>query len=57
MEHVLCSHLSNHLETNNIHRKGFSTETQLIPVLEDWLSLLDKRIRTDVLLIDFSKAF
>lgn len=64
MEHVLCSHLSNHLEINNIltlhqhgFRKGLSTETQLISVLRDWLSSLDKRIRTDVLLIDFSKAF
>ena len=44
---------SNYLGT----RKGFSTETQLISVLDDWLSSLDKRIRTDVLLIDFSKAF
>ena len=59
MEHILCSHLSDHLEINNIltphqhgFRKGFSTET-----LDDWLSSLDKRIRTDVLLIDFSKAF
>ena len=41
MEHVLmCSHLFNHLEINNIltphqhgFRKGFSTETQLISVL------------------------
>lgn len=64
MEHVLCSYLSNHLEINNIltlhqhgFRKGLSTETQLISVLEDWLSSLDKCIRTDVLLIDFSKAF
>ena len=64
MEHVLCSHLSNHLEINNIltphqhgFRKGFSTETQLISVLDDWLSSLDKQTRTDVLLIDFSKAF
>ena len=63
-EHILCSHLSDHLEINNIltphqhgFRKGLSTETQLISVLDDWLSLLDKRIRTDVLLIDFSKAF
>ena len=38
-------------------RKGFSTETHLISVLVDWLSLLDKQTRTDVLLIDFSKAF
>ena len=45
MEHVLCSHLSKHLEINNIltphqhgFRKGFSTENQLISVLDDWLS-------------------
>ena len=59
MEHVLCCHLSNHLEISNIltphqhgFRKGFSTEIQLISVLDDWLSSLDKRIRTDVFLID-----
>ena len=64
MEHVLCSHLSNHLEINNIltphqhgFRKGFSTETQLISVLDDWLSSLDKQTMKDVLLIEFSKAF
>lgn len=64
MEHVLCSPLSNHPEINNIltphqhcFRKEFSTETQLISVLDGWLSSRDKRIRTDVLLIDFSKAF
>ena len=64
MERVLCSHLFNHLEISNIltrhqhgFREGFSTETQLISVLDDWLSLLDKRIRTDVIFIDFSNAF
>ena len=64
MEHVLCSHLSNHLEINHfltphqhVFQKGFCTETQLISVLDDWSSSLDKQTRTDVLLIDFSKAF
>ena len=45
MEHVLCSHLSNHLEIDNILTpyqhgfwKGFSSETQLISVFDDWLS-------------------
>lgn len=37
--------------------KGFSTLTQLIAILDDWFSSLDKRIRTDVLLLDFAKAF
>ena len=52
------------LEINNIltpHQhgfwKGFSTEIQLISVLDNWLSLLDKHIRTHVILIDFSKVF
>ena len=64
MEHVLCSHMSKFFQANNIlsphqhgFRKGFSTETQLITVLDDWLRSLDKRRRTDVLLLDFSKAF
>ena len=55
MTHFLCSRLSDHLEANNIltpHQhgfcKGFSTETQLISVLDDWLTSLDKQIRTDV---------
>ena len=49
IEHVLCSHISKHLEINNIltpHQhgflKGFSTETQLISALDVWLSSLDK---------------
>ena len=37
--------------------KGFSTITQLITVLDDWFSSLDKRTKTDVLLLDLSRAF
>ena len=66
MEHVITSHMSRYFEGENIptphqqgFRKGFSTETQLISVFDDWFTslVLDKRVRTDVLLIDFSKAF
>ena len=56
MEHVLCSHLSNHIEINNIltpHQhgfwKGFCTETHPISILDNWFSSLDKRISADVL--------
>lgn len=64
MEHVIPSHMPRYLEVNNIltphqhgFRRGFSTETQLISVLNDWCTSLDKRRRTDVVLLDFSKAF
>ena len=64
MENVLSSHMSRYFKVNNIlkpHQHGFhkgsSTETQLISVLNDWFTSLDKRRRTDVLLLDFSKAF
>ena len=64
MEHVVSSHMSRYFEVRNIltphqhgFRKGFSIETQLISVLDDWFTSLDRRIRTDVFLHDFSKAF
>ena len=65
MEHVVSSHIMlRYFEARNIltphqHRicKGFSTKTQLISVLDDWFTSLDRRIHTDVLLLDFSKAF
>ena len=64
MEHIVLSSMSKYLSENNIltthqhgFRKGYSTITQLITVLDDWFSALDKRKRTDVLLLDFAKAF
>ena len=64
MEHIVLSSMSRHFSNNDIitplqhgFRKGFSTVTQLITVLDDWFSSLDKRTRTGVLLLDFSRAF
>ena len=64
MEHIVLSSMSRYFSRNDIitplqhgFRRGFSTVTQLITVLDDWFSSLDKRIRTDALLLDFSKAF
>ena len=64
MEHIVLSSWSKHFSDNDIitpyqhgFRKDFSPVTQLITVLGDWFSSLDKRTRTDVLLLDFAKAF
>ena len=64
MEHIVLSSMSRHFSNNDIitplqhgFRKGFSTVTQLITVLDNWFSSLDKRTRTGVLLLDFSRAF
>ena len=64
MEHIVCSSMYSYLSEHNIlttyqhgFRKGTSTLTQLISVLDDWAHSLDNRFRTDVFLIDFSKAF
>ena len=64
MEHIVLSPMSKYFSNNDIiiphqhgFRKGFSTLTQLITVLDDWFSSLDRRTRTNVLLLDFAKAF
>ena len=63
-EHFLCSTMMTHLDTcgiltNDQHgsRKGLSTETQLLAAVHDWSHTLHKGGQTDVLLLDFSKAF
>ena len=64
MEYIVLSSTSKYLSQNNVltthqhgFRKGYSTVTQLITVLDDWFFALDKRTRSDVLLLDFAKAF
>ena len=64
MEHIVLSSTSKHFSNNDIirpyqhgFRKGFATVTQLITVLDDWFFSLDNCTRTDVLLLDFAKAF
>ena len=63
MEHIVLNSMSKYFSNNDIiiphqhgFRKGFSTLTQLITVLDDWFSSLDRRTRTNVLLLDFAKA-
>jgi len=62
-EHILSSSIMKHLETNNIihyHQHGFrcnhSCETQLISV-QDLIFNYNKNIQTDLISMDFAKAF
>ena len=64
LEHVVCRHLMNHLEQNNIlthlnhgFRSGYSCETQLLTTTHDFLRSLDNGRQVDVAILDFSKAF
>ena len=64
LERVICKHLLNHFEKNNIltnlnhgFRSGYSCETQLLVTLNELLHFNDKGLQTDVAILDFSKAF
>lgn len=64
MEHIVLSHMAKHLSLHNIlldtqhgFRERLSTVTQLISSIHDWALNLEKRSQTDVILLDFSKAF
>ena len=64
LEHIICKHMLNHLEehevlTNLQHgfRSGFSCETQLLITSHDIIQDFDKKKQTDLVILDFSKAF
>ena len=64
MEHIILSHMSKRLSWNNIlidqqhgFREKFSCETQLISAVHDWAKGINLCQQTDVILLDFSKAF
>ena len=64
MEHIILSHIAKHLAANRIlidnqhgFREKLSCETQLVEAIHDWAWTIDKECQTDVLLLDFSKAF
>ena len=61
MEHIIVSHLMKHLEIQNIlfplqhgYRRNHSCESQLLSLFED---LVSSTTQTDMLIMDFSKAF
>ena len=64
MEHILVSNLTNHLEGNKLLTKsqhGFrakhSCESQLIQLTNELSQNLDDGIQTDLIVLDFAKAF
>ena len=64
LERIICRHLLNHLEKNNIltklnhgFRSGFSCETQLLTTAFDLFNSFEREKQTDVASLDFSKAF
>ena len=63
-EHIVLSHLAKHLSSNDIiinnqhgFREKLSCETQLLQAVDDWSTTLNQRGQSDVLFLDFSKAF
>jgi len=64
MEHIIFSQIMNHLDSNSIlvnfqhgFRSNHSCETQLLNTVEELSRRLDQRQTTDLLILDFSKAF
>ena len=64
LEHIICKHLLDHLDRNNIltslnhgFRKGFSCETQLMVTMDDLLKSSENNLQTDIIILDFAKAF
>ena len=64
MEHIIFHSIMDHINTNNIlinsqhgFRSGFSCQTQLISLIDDITYAMDNHYQTDLVLLDFSKAF
>ncbi len=64
LEHIVRSAITKHLEAHNLlsdgqhgFRKQRSCETQLIMTIDDLASTIDATKQTDLILLDFSKAF
>lgn len=64
LEHIISNYMINFLDAHNVlspfqhgFRKGLSTTTQLISCVHSFSSVLDKSGQTDVIFLDFSKAF
>ena len=62
MEHILVSHIMQHLEEHNIPSQfGFRTkhscESQLLIVTDDFAKALNNKLQIDIAILDLSKAF
>jgi retron-type reverse transcriptase len=64
LEHVMASNMMEHLESNNIlyemqhgFRSNRSCESQIISLAHQLAQNNDKNIQTDLIIMDFAKAF
>ena len=64
LEHIVASNLTNHLANSNIlfelqhgFREKRSCETQLVALVDEISKNMQMGIQTDLILLDFSKAF
>ena len=64
LEHILHTNVMSHLDDHNVlcpqqhgFRKGHSCETQLIGTIQDVAADLDNKKQTDMIIMDFAKAF
>ena len=64
MERVITKHILNHLENNSLlydlqhgFRHSRSCETQLLSFVQELAANSDKNIQTDLIIMDFAKAF
>lgn len=64
LEHIINKHLMSYLDTHNLlsskqhgFRRGLSTTTQLIEFVHDLSKTINLRGQTDVVYLDFAKAF
>ena len=63
LEHIVVKHMLHYLEEHKLlsslqhgFRKGHSCETQLLITLDDFFMSYDRKIQTDVGILDFSRA-
>jgi len=64
MEHIIYHSVMEHLNSNNIlidNQHGFRSQnscvTQLVSLIEDLSYTMDQQKQTDIILLDFAKAF
>ena len=64
LDHIICSHVRDHLDRHNIlstlqhgFRERHSCESQLLTTLQDLLSLHDRGVQVDLVVLYFAKAF
>ena len=64
MEHIMLSYIAKHIAKKNIiineqhgFRNKLSTIIQLINTTTDWANTLSSKGQTDIIFLDFSKAF